>query len=191
MIIKLKYGNTNTFLINGKLLIDTDYAGTLNLFFKAIKKNDINIKDISYVVATHYHPDHIGIVSELMKMGIKLLILDNQLDNIHFSDYIFKKDSRINYEPINEKEAVMLNVNDSRKFLKSIGIDGEIIATSSHSEDSISIVLDDGSCFVGDLEPYEYINGYEENNKLKNDWDKILKYSPKIIYYSHINEKII
>ena len=28
-IIRLRYGNTNTFLVGGRLLVDTDYAGTL------------------------------------------------------------------------------------------------------------------------------------------------------------------
>lgn len=37
MVIKLKYGNTNTYFING-LLIDTDYAGMLPAFYKEIKK---------------------------------------------------------------------------------------------------------------------------------------------------------
>ena len=46
MVYKLKYGNTNTFLIrgtSGNLLIDTDY-----------------------VLATHYHPDHISEYKESM-----------------------------------------------------------------------------------------------------------------------------
>ena len=36
-MIKLKYGNTSTYLIKGdygNLLIDTDYAGSLFAFFK-------------------------------------------------------------------------------------------------------------------------------------------------------------
>lgn len=27
----------------------------------------IKVSDITYVLATHYHPDHIGLVSELMR----------------------------------------------------------------------------------------------------------------------------
>ena len=76
MITKLKYGNTNTFFIRGKpggLLVDTDYAGTLHAFYKAVKENKIKINDRTYVLATHYHPDHIGLVSELMKLGVTLL----------------------------------------------------------------------------------------------------------------------
>ncbi|MBQ0098002.1 MAG: MBL fold metallo-hydrolase [Oscillospiraceae bacterium] len=71
---KLKYGNTNTFFIRGDqggLLIDTDYAGTLPAFYKAIKSAGINIADIKYVLATHYHPDHMGLVGQLGAQGIE------------------------------------------------------------------------------------------------------------------------
>ncbi|MDE6732408.1 MAG: MBL fold metallo-hydrolase, partial [Oscillospiraceae bacterium] len=57
-MIRLRYGNTNTFFINGRhgnLLVDTDYAGTLPAFYKEIKKYTITLRDITYVLATHYH----------------------------------------------------------------------------------------------------------------------------------------
>lgn len=54
-----------------------------------------------------------------------------------------------------------------------MGIEGEILSTSSHSNDSISIILDDGTCFVGDLEPKDYFESYEENVKLKEDWELV------------------
>ena len=95
MIIKLKYGNTNTYFvhgINGGLLIDTDYAGTMQAFYKALKKSGISITDITYILATHYHPDHIGLVSELQKVGIKLLLIDTQCSYVHFADAIFKQE---------------------------------------------------------------------------------------------------
>ena len=72
MMKKLRYGNTNTFFIKGTnagLLIDTDMAGTLPLFFRAIKAAGIEARDIAYVLATHYHPDHIGLVGELDRMA--------------------------------------------------------------------------------------------------------------------------
>ncbi len=48
MVSKIKYGNTNTFFIRGtggNLLIDTDYAGTLSAFYRAIKQHEIKISD--------------------------------------------------------------------------------------------------------------------------------------------------
>ncbi len=192
MINKLRYGNTNTFFIGGAsgLLIDTDLPGTLPAFYKSIKEHNIKTGDISYVLATHYHPDHIGLISELTKQGTKLLLIDIQKPYIHFSDEIFNRDKRLKYEPVNTDNSVIITVKNSRKFLKSIGIEGEIIFTPSHSEDSVSLILDSGICFVGDLEPIEYLGAYDENLKLKADWELVMSYRPKIIYYSHANEKI-
>ena len=192
MITKLKYGNTNTFFVRGtvgNLLIDTDYAGTLPAFYRAIKEHDIKIRDIDYVLATHYHPDHIGLVSEFIKQDVKLLILNTQEPYVHFSDKIFSRDKQLNYEPITTENAIVISCEESRNFLKSMGINGEIVATTSHSKDSISLILDSGECFVGDLEPMEYLGGYEKNEKLKSDWEIIMRYAPKVIYYAHANEK--
>lgn len=192
MICKLKYGNTNTFLVQGKsgyLLVDTDYAGTLSAFYGAIKQCNINVSDISYILATHYHPDHIGLVSELMKQGVKLLTLDTQCSNIHYSDVIFGRDKRFNYEPIDVEKATNISCNQSREFLKDMGILGEIVPTVSHSDDSISLILDNGVCIVGDLEPLDYLDAYDENVKLKADWELVMSYNPKLIYYAHANEK--
>ena len=191
-MIKLRYGNTNTFYIagaKGGLLIDTDYAGTLPQFFKAIKTACIDISDISYMLATHYHPDHIGIVSELQKLGVTLLIVDVQHSSVHFADDIFFRDKRLNYKPIDENVAKVISCAESRSFLCSIGISGEIIYTPSHSEDSISIILDDGNCIVGDLEPVEYLAAYDHNPRLKSDWEQIMSYHPKRILSAHANEK--
>lgn len=194
ILIKLRYGMTNTFLISGKsgyLLVDTDYAGTMSGFYSAIKQYDIKVSDISYVLATHYHPDHIGLVSELMKQGVKLLVVDTQCPHIHYSDEIFARDKRLNYEPIDESDATVISCKESRDFLKDLGINGEIISTASHSEDSVSLVLDEGVCIVGDLEPIDYLGGYEENVPLQQDWELIMSYNPKLIYYAHANEKVL
>ena len=194
MHIKLKYGNTNTFFIrgtSGNLLVDTDYAGTLTAFYRAIKEQTIKISDITYILATHYHPDHIGLIGELINQGVKLLVIDMQYSYIHFADNIFSRDKRLAYEPIHMDNAIIINTEESRAFLRNIGIDGEIVATTSHSADSISLILDSGECFVGDLEPIEYLAAYDQNDRLNYDWELIMHYAPKKIYYAHANEKIL
>ena len=193
-MIRLKYGNTNTFYVPGKsggLLIDTDYAGTLQAFFRALKTNHLELNNISYVLPTHCHPDHVGLIGELQKLGVKSLLVDIQLATVHFPDEIFGRDKHLRYAPIDEKQATIISCDESREFLRSIGIEGEIISTPSHSEDSVSVILDCGDCFVGDLEPYEYLNGYENNLQLQKDWSLILSRNPKRILYAHANEKAI
>ena len=193
-MIRLKYGNTNTFFIPGKsggLLIDTDYAGTLQAFFRALKTNHLELDDISYVMPTHCHPDHVGLIGELQKLGVRLLLIDTQLATVHFPDEILGRDKHLRYVSIDENQATVIPCDESREFLRSIGIEGAIISTPSHSEDSVSVILDGGECFVGDLEPYEYLDGYDDNPQLENDWDLILSMKPKRILYAHANEKVL
>lgn len=188
-VTKLKYGNTNTFYTGG-LLIDTDYAGTMPAFYKALKSAGIEVKDIEYVLATHYHPDHMGLIGELMDKSVKLLLVDVQEAFVHYSDNIFAKDA-VSYRKIDEGKATVITCEGSRGFLGCIGIHGEIISTPSHSKDSISLLLDDGDCLVGDLEPHEYLAAYDNNTKLINDWDRILSHRPKRILFAHRPEIVI
>ena len=193
-MIKLRYGNTNTFLLCGNaanLLIDTDYAGTLPAFYKEIKRHSIDVRDITYVMATHYHPDHMGLIGELMEHGVKLLLIDAQTEYVHFSDEIFGREKQIKYTPIDESHATVISCAESRSFLISMGINGEIISTPSHSEDSVSVILDDGDCIVGDLEPIDFLDAYEDNPRLEKDWRRIMSYKPKRILYAHVNEKVM
>ena len=194
MTIKLRYGKTNTFLVPGNggyLLVDTDYAGTLPAFYKALKTAGVQLKDIAFVLASHYHPDHMGLIPELMKQGVRLLLIDIQTKDVHYSDQFFSREKALRFVPIDESEAKVISCRESRAFLTSIGIAGEIISTPSHSRDSVSLVLDDGDCFVGDLEPQEYLSAYGDNPALKVDWDAILSFCPKRILYSHVNEKMV
>ena len=165
-MIRLRYGNTNTYLLTGSggsLLIDTDYAGTLPAFFREIKKQQILVEDITYLLATHYHPDHMGLVRELMELGVGLLLVDVQLPFVHFSDPIFRREPRLGFRPVREQDAMVIRCS----------------------------VLDNGDCFVGDLEPMEYLAAYEDNGKLRADWERITERRPKRIFYSHVNEKIL
>ena len=193
-MIRLKYGNTNTFYVPGTpggLLIDTDYAGTLQAFFRALKMNHLELDDISCVLPTHCHPDHVGLIGKLQKLGVRLLLIDTQLATVHFPDEIFGRDKHLRYVPIDAKQAAVISCDESREFLRSIGIEGEIISTPSHSEDSVSVILDCGDCFVGDLEPCEYLDGYDDNLQLQKDWDQIRNKNPKRILYAHANERIL
>lgn len=190
-MIKLKYGNTNTFYIpgeNGGLLFDTDYAGTLPAFYKAIKQHNIAVKDIRYVLASHYHPDHMGIIGDLMEHGVKLLLPDVQINHVHFSDEIFLRD-KTPFQPIDAASATVISCEESKAFLSGMGIGGEIIHTPSHSPDSISLILDDGTCLAGDLEPLEYLGAYGENEALQRDWDRIRSFALETVYFAHRPEK--
>ena len=189
-IKRLKYGNTNTYLVGG-LLVDTDMPGTLPALRREMKAQGIEPESIRYVLATHYHPDHIGLIGELMQNGVKLFLIEHQKDFVHASDAIFARDKRSGFVSIGESRAEVISCAESRAFLAKLGIMGEIIPTKSHSPDGAALILDDGNAFVGDLEPREYLDGYAENNALREDWDRVLRLGAKIIHYGHANEQRI
>lgn len=187
MVKELKYGNTNTYLIKGKekyILFDTDWAGTFELFCRAIKSNKIGINDIEYLLVSHFHPDHMGIAGQLVEEGIKIVVLDLQKDFIHFADAVFAKEKGTKFVPVDETNVVWLTVENSRIFLEEMGIHGEIIPTPGHSDDSISIWLDDGTLLVGDLNPL-YELPLHEGTQIKETWDKLLERKPDTIFYGH------
>ncbi|MBR4204356.1 MAG: MBL fold metallo-hydrolase [Clostridia bacterium] len=193
-MIELHYGNTNTFLIqsrDGFLLLDTGYVGELNAFYKAIKAKGVQVKDIAFVLATHYHPDHIGLIPDLTDQGVRLLLTDTQTDAVHDSDRIFAREPKLNWRPIRESEATVLSCSDSRAFFRGMGIDGEIVSTPSHSRDSVSLLLDSGDCFVGDLERRAVLAGYDRNLPLQRDWETVMARRPKRIFYAHGREENI
>jgi glyoxylase-like metal-dependent hydrolase (beta-lactamase superfamily II) len=118
--------------------------------------------------------------------------MDTQVPNLHFSDGIFSRDKTLRFLPsVPEDNAEVIACKDSRVFLAALGIEGEIVSTPSHSEDSITLVLDSGDCFVGDLEPMEFIDGYKENNALRSDWEKVMSFSPRVIHYGHAPKKVL
>ena len=185
----LRYGNTNTFLLRGtggSLLVDTDFAGTMPMFYKAVKACGVKVSDITYVMATHYHPDHMGLVSCLVEQGVKLVVMESQVPYVGYSDAIFSR-AGLSVAPISVSSAITLSFDESRSFLSSLGIAGEIISTPSHSPDSVSVMLDSGEAIVGDLEPYSYLAGYSSNTALASDWSRVLSYSPSVIYHAHAN----
>jgi len=192
MLTKLKYGNTNTYLISGSagsLLVDTDWAGTLPAFYKAIKAQNLQIGDITHVLATHYHPDHIGLIAELMDMGVRLVMFDVQLPYVHFSDSLYAREKNHAYKPIDESRAVILKCSESRVFLASLGISGEVIHTPGHSDDSISLILDEGIAIVGDLPPYSALEATDDETVL-NSYKMILSHSVTRLCFGHHEETV-
>ncbi len=182
-MIELKYGSTNTFLVGG-LLIDTGYAGTMRAFCKALKNSGRGLSDVKYVLATHFHPDHAGLIGELAEYGVRHLLPDVQKAYVHAPDYIFERD-RIPFIPADESRSTVIPLSGSRAFLAELDVAGEIIHTPSHSPDSVSVILDNGDCFIGDLEPYEYIGAYGDDSLLKTDWERIFSFNPRRIFSSH------
>ncbi len=116
-----------------------------------LKKMGIPLREIRYALATHYHIDHAGLAEELKREGVPLLVLDVQVDAIPIMKTWTKPGD--NYVDITENGNVIISFEQSRQLLSQIGIAGEILHTPGHSDHCVSLLLDDGSVFTGDLPP--------------------------------------
>lgn len=193
MIYELHYDNTNTYIISGAkamLMFDTGWAGTFMKMCKALGEQNIKLSDIKYLLISHFHPDHMGIAGELEKQGMTIVVLESQVEHIHDADYVFERDKRFSFTPINEDKVKVISFNGSREFLAELGIEGCIIPTPGHSDDSVSLILDSGDVFVGDLCPLYELEAHDEPG-VQESWKKILAGSPKRIFYGHAKTAVL
>ena len=193
MIYELHYDNTNTYVISGTkgmLMLDTGWAGTFTKMCKELGGQGIQLQDIKYLLVSHFHPDHMGLAGELAAQGITVIVMENQVGQIHASDYVFERDKRFAFTPIPDDEIKVIKFEESRAFLQELGIAGEIIPTPGHSDDSISLILDDGDVFVGDLYPLYELEAHDEPG-VQESWKRILAAKPKRIFYGHARTAVL
>jgi len=160
-IVNVGYRSTNYWVVSAdaaRLLIDIGWPGTLGVMKANLKRMGVPLREIRYALATHYHIDHAGLAEELKREGIPLLVLDVQVDAIPRMKTWTKPWDH--YVDITEEGNVVIAFEQSRALLSQIGIAGEILHTPGHSDHCVSLLLDDGSVFTGDLplEVFAYDN---------------------------------
>ena len=192
-ITLLKYTNTNTYLIEGErgaVLFDAGWAGTFPAFCAELGRLGKKLNDIDYLVISHFHPDHYGIAQEIADKGPVVLVCDVQKEYMHASDAVFEKDKRMHFYPIRDDKVKLISLAESRSVLAGLGIDGELLHTPGHSDDSVSLWLDEGSLFVGDLNPL-YELELHKGTEIGRSWEKLLALDPKTVYYGHARTAVL
>jgi endoribonuclease LACTB2 len=151
-IVDVGYRSTHYWVVSAgtsRLLVDLGWPGTMGMMRANLRRMDVPIEEIRYGLATHYHIDHAGLAQELKQAGVPLLVLDAQVSAIPMMERWTKPRDR--YVDITMHDNVTISFPESRLVLERIGIPGEIVHTPGHSDDSVSLLLDDGSVFTGDL----------------------------------------
>ena len=184
-IVNVGYRSTNYYVVGSgqaRLLIDLGWPGTLALFSAALKHKGLSTADLTHGLATHYHPDHAGLAQDLKRAGMQLWILDRQVAAVPLlRGYVKATDG---FTDIRLDDSRVLPVAESRAALKAIGLAGEIIATPGHSDDSVTLVLDTGEAFTGDLGPTEMATD-EARDVVAASWAAIRSLGATTIYPGH------
>ena len=183
-IINVGYDETNYYLIGateGFLMLDVGWPGSLAKLMAQLKRQAIAFTTIRYLLVTHYHPDHAGLVQELKAQGIQLVVIEQQRFAIPILKTYIKP--QYHYQEITFDQTIVLRIEDTRQWLASIGIAGEIILTPGHSDDSVSLILDNGIAFIGDLHPYA--NSDENPVLIEQSWQELQKRGVTLLYPGH------
>lgn len=204
----IKVGIDNCYIIKqeGTILIDGGMPGEINKFSKGLNDLGIIPGEIKAMIITHCHWDHIGCAKKIKDMTNAKVIVQKYEKNILlkgdpvmppavtrwgriFGVLVNKMSKKHTIEPCE----VDIVIEDEDYSLEEFGINGKIVFTPGHSPGSISVVLDSGDAFVGDMA----MNGLpltfgpnlpifaEDMNALKNSWRKLIEKGVKNIYPAH------
>ena len=183
-ILNVGYDSANYYLVeqNGtRLLVDVGWPGTLAKLSANLKRKDVALADVQYLIVTHYHPDHAGLVQELKNKGVKHVVFEQQLPAIPLLKGYVKR--VVDYIEIDTRDSLRLSTEQSRTWLNGIGLQGEVVHTPGHSDDSISLVLDSGIAFTGDLLPPDLAGDAAET--AGESWTALRALGVKTAYPGH------
>lgn len=200
-IIPVNTGFVNVYLIKGAdswILIDTGMPGSEDKILKVMGENRIKPEDISHIILTHGHGDHIANLKYYKDLtGAKVIchkaIKQNLIDGKEVEatprtftgkvlDFFFKSKEMESITPD-------IAINDYYD-LDHVGLEGSIIYTPGHSIGSITIILSSGQVLIGDQvrgKPGKYDLGmfYEDEKAAIESLKKIAEYNISEIYLSH------
>ena len=204
----------NTYVFNTKLvyvMVDTGYENSLKSVEKKLNKLGISILDIKYLFLTHAHDDHAGFLNELLtkNQALKVIINEKSIKTLKkgqnsfnggcstFFAWVFCKLMALwgkgehRFPPIEERffnRFIVIN-NQNKTQLESL-LEGEILFTPGHTEDSISLVKEN-IVFCGDTamngipSSKRCIIWVENVNELKTSWELLINSKAEIIYPAH------
>lgn len=184
-IVNVGYDSANYYVVeqNGsRLLVDVGMPGTLPRLLASLKRKGFALGDLGCVCATHYHPDHAGIVPDLKNKGIKHVVLEQQLAGAAQLNAAMK--SKSGYVNLRLDDSIRLTEATSRAWLAGFGLQGEIVSTPGHSDDSISLVLDEGIAFTGDLTPASMVDA-GQTQVAQRSWGLLHSLNVRTIYPGH------
>lgn len=184
-IVNVGYRSTNFWVVSAgrnRLLVDLGWPGRAAALFANLERMGVPLSEIRYGLATHYHIDHAGAAQDLKLRGVPLLVMEEQVSAIPLMKQWTKPAD--NYTEITTHDNVVISAADSRAFLKRIGIDGEILPTPGHSGDSVSLVLDMGCAFTGDL-TLERMVAEEDPVVVARSWQLLRDRGVTTIYAGH------
>jgi glyoxylase-like metal-dependent hydrolase (beta-lactamase superfamily II) len=191
----------------GVILVDGGDPDRFERFKKGLERASIAPDEIRLLIATHGHWDHVGSIKEIKELtGAEVLM--------HRDDEHFLQDAHPAQPPgltawgkvlttlirlflpfvaIPTFDVDRFAEGDEEISLTAYGIPGVVIHTPGHTHGSLSVLLESGEAFVGDLamnrmplrrRPGMPIFG-DDAESIRQSWRKLLDRGAKRVYPAH------
>ncbi len=185
VIVNVGYRSTNFWVIGAgpvRLMVDLGWPGMWGALTTELKRKSVPLGEIRYGFATHFHMDHAGLAENLKQHGMQLITTPEQQTAIPVMKTWMKDVD--DYLDIVTTTNLIVAIAESRAFLASIGVSGQLVHTPGHSDDSVSLLLDSGDVFTGDLTHPSFAT--EDTIDIVDDsWLRLSALGAKTVYAGH------
>ena len=206
MIIQLRLGISNAFVIKGSrsVLVDVGSHGTTRSLLQALRREGIDINDISLVLHTHGHSDHCAATwdskqtiaapvaihaadAAMLKSGTNYPLIPTRLTGTILKCFVDRRFQGVTPDILIEQET----------DLESYGVDARVILTPGHTPGSISVLTGEGEIIVGDIMMGGHLGGAllshrpryhyfaDDLDQVRASIKKVMDHSPRKIYVGH------
>lgn len=208
-IHSIRLGLDKVYLIKQQcsIIVDGGEPGHSKRLLPGLAAAGVSPNDIKLIVLTHGHWDHIGCAAYMKKLtGAPLAMHYSERERIEkpikfmppgitrWGKVVEAYCNVLLIPPVRlEPTTVNIAIPDEGMSLQEYGIDGKIVHTPGHSPGSLTILLDSGDAFVGDLAvnmfPLRFGPGLpifaEDNSLFKDSIERLIALGATTIHPAH------